>query len=78
MSLESKRLEECTAVAAETDTGFEVMDEWLRLENEHTDPGFILPSQADVVAWCERHPGVIVVSANTLLWGPVIWAMCQG
>lgn len=76
MSLSSNRLEE--QQAAVLDTGFEVMDKWLRLENEHTDPGFILPSRESVVSWCEDHPGTIVLSANALLWTPLIWAMCAG
>lgn len=76
MSLSSNRLEEDNTVVL--DAGFEVMDEWLRIENEHTDPGFILPSRDVVVAWCEDHPGTIVLSANALLWTPLIWAMCAG
>lgn len=78
MSLSCNRLKEHPAVAIEDENVLQLMEDWLRLENEHTDPGFILPSRATVVAWCEDHPGTIVLSANALLWTPLIWAMCNG
>ena len=78
MSLSGNRLEEDRAVAVADDGVLRLMENWLRLENEHTDPGFILPSRAKMVAWCEDHPGTIVLSANALLWTPLIWAMVNG
>ncbi len=78
MSLGANRLDDGQALAASTDTGFEVMEDWLRIENEHTNPGFLLPSQDAVVSWCEDHPGTIVLTGNALLWGPIIWAMWNG
>lgn len=78
MSLSGNRLDDGQALAAETDTGFEVMEDWLRIENEHTNPGFLLPSRDSVVSWCEDHPGTIVLTGNALLWGPIIWAMWNG
>ena len=78
MLLAAKRLEDNTAIAIEDEDVLHLMEDWLRLEDEHTDPGFILPSRATVVAWCEDHPGTIVLSANALLWTPLIWAMCNG
>ena len=78
MSLIGNRLEENQAFAAESDAGLGIMDEWLRLEDEHTNPGFLLPSRDTVVAWCENHPGTIVLTGNALLWGPIVWAMWKG
>ena len=78
MSLSCNRLEDTRAVAIEDEDVLHLMEDWLRLENEHTNPGFMLPSRDAVVAWCEDHPGTIVLSANALLWTPLIWAMCNG
>ncbi len=76
MSFAGNRLEEGQAL--ESETSYQLLDEWLRIENEHAHPGFMLPSRAHVVAWCEKHPGTIVLSANALLWGPLLWAMYTG
>lgn len=78
MALVSKRLEEGSALTIENEAGFEIMDEWLRLETEHTNPGFLLPSRETIIAWCENHSGTIVLMGNALLWGPIAWAMWAG
>ena len=78
MSLIGNRLNEGTVVAVETEAGLDIMEDWLRLEDEHTNPGFLLPSRDAVVAWCEDHPGTIVLTGNALLWGPIVWAMWAG
>ncbi len=76
MSLIGNQLESGPALAS--DAGVDVLDDWLRIESEHTNPGFLLPSRGTVIAWCENHPGTIVLMGNTLLWGAVLWAMWKG
>lgn len=78
MSFNGNSLEESSAVVAESDDAFRLMDDWLRLENEHVDPGFVLPGRGAIVAWCESHSGAILVLANTVLWTPIVWAICRG
>ena len=79
MSFEANGLDEYQALATEADdAAFRVMEEWLRLENENTDPGFLLPGRASVVEFCETHATAIVFSANLLLWSPLIWVLCRG
>lgn len=78
MSFHGNRLEQAPVAASDSEAAFRVMDDWLRLEIEHTNPGLILPSRAVVVAWCENHAGAIMVLANTVLWTPLVWAMVRG
>lgn len=79
MSFDANGLELSPAPAAEADAAaFQVMDQWLRIENEHTDPGFLLPGRASVVAFCESHAEAILISANLVLWSPLIWAISRG
>jgi hypothetical protein len=78
MSCPANSLDDARPAADEAEAGFRILDEWLQLETEHTDPGFVLPSQAAIVAWCEDHAPAIVLSANALLWAPVLAAMYFG
>jgi hypothetical protein len=65
-------------IAAEEASGLDLLDDWLRIEDEHTNPGYMLPTREAVVAWCENHPGTVVLSANAMLWTPILWAMYHG
>lgn len=78
MSFHGNSLEQASVATPDSEASFRVMDDWLRLEIEHTDPGLILPNRAAVVAWCENHAGAIVLLANTFLWAPLVWAMVRG
>ncbi len=78
MSCPANSLDNDATAPDEAEAGYRLMDEWLRLETEHTDPGLVLPSQAAIVAWCEDHASAIVLSANALLWAPVLAAMYFG
>ena len=65
------------AVAAdEEEAGLRLLDEWLRIENEHTHSG--LPSRADVVAWSEGHPLAVLIVAGTAVCVAVATALCFG
>jgi hypothetical protein len=75
--MSSNGLNEVESAADETEAGYRIMDEWLRIEEERVAPGFLLPSQDVVVAWCEKHAGAILLSANALLWAPIVMAMWQ-
>jgi hypothetical protein len=78
MSLGGNRLDHGRTLATEDETSLHVIDEWLRLENETTNPGFLLPDRTAVVTWCENHSGAVILSANVILWTPLIWVMCRG
>jgi hypothetical protein len=62
--------------AAEMEACTQLLDQWLEIENEHTDPGFILPERAAVVNWCENHPKAVVVAGNVAFWAPLLAVMC--
>jgi len=66
-----------TAVVSE-DTSLRLLDEWLRIELEHTDPGFILPDRAALVTWSENHAVPVLVIAGFAVWAPVIGGICFG
>lgn len=66
------------AVLDTEEASFHLLDEWLRIEMEHTDPGFILPDRAAVVAWSEQHAVPVLLFASLAVWGPVISAICFG
>jgi hypothetical protein len=40
----------------------EASDDWLTLDDA---------PQTAIVDWCEKHPGVILLGANLVLWGAV-------
>jgi hypothetical protein len=79
MSTRSQKTQAMAAAAeAEPEAGYELLDEWLRIENEHTNPGFVLPGRAAVMAWSETHPVTVLVAAGIAIWGPVLSAIYLG
>lgn len=62
----------------EAEAGYRIMDAWLQMDADHTDPGFLLPSQVCVVAWCEAHARTLMWTAAALLWVPLLAAMYYG
>ena len=67
-----------TAVEAEPDAICPLLDEWLRIETEHTNPGFALPDRGAVVAWSEKHPIAVLFCANLAVFAPVFGALTFG
>ena len=78
MSIRSRKAHAKAAAEAEPEAGYQLLDEWLRVETEHTDPGFILPDREAFVAWSETHPVTVLVTAGVAIWGPVIGAITFG
>jgi len=66
------------ALAREEEASFRLLDEWLRIENEHTDPGFVLPSRGEVVGWVEGHAALVLLVASLAVFAPVISALAFG
>jgi hypothetical protein len=66
------------AAVSEEEASFQILDEWLRIETEHTDSGFVLPSRLDVVAWIEAHAVPVLIGATLVVCAPVIGALTFG
>lgn len=65
-----------TVVTSEEEAGLQLLDEWLRIENEHSDPGLVLPGREEIVAWMEGHPLPVLAVAAAAVWGPMLGAFC--
>ena len=78
MSIRSRKAHAKAAAEAEPEAGYQLLDEWLRIETEHTDLGFILPDRQAVVAWSEKHPMAVLFTANLAVFAPVFGAICFG
>jgi hypothetical protein len=63
------------AIASDEDASFQLLDEWLRIENEHTNPEFILPDREAIVAWSEKHAVAVLLVAALAVWGPTLTAL---
>ena len=77
MSTRSQKTQ-ATVAAAEAEPVYQLLDEWLRIETEHANSGFILPGRESVVAWSETHPVTVLVAASVAIWGPVLSAITFG
>lgn len=73
-----RRKAKAAAAMAAEEASFRLLDDWLRIETEHTDPGFVLPDRAEIVAWSEQHAVQVLVAAGAAVWGAVIGAFCFG
>ena len=71
----STRSQKTQATVAAT---HQLLDEWLRIEAEHANPGFALPNRAAVVAWSENHPIAVLFCANLAAFAPVFGALTFG
>jgi hypothetical protein len=79
MSTRSQKTQAMAAAAeAEPEASYRLLDEWLRIENDHANPGFIVPGREAVVAWSETHPVTVLVAAGVAVWGPVLSAITFG
>lgn len=67
MSPNGNSLEKTHATACRSEADLLVMDDWLALQPCEKEPFRIA-----IVAWCETHPGVILLAANFLLWTAVV------
>jgi hypothetical protein len=66
------------AAEAEPEAICPLLDEWPRIETEHTNLGFVLPDREAVVAWSEKHPVTVLAAASFAIWGPVLGAITFG
>ena len=80
MSIRSRKAKAKAVVAGdgELEASRQLLDEWLRIETEHTDLGFILPDRQAVVAWSEKHPIAVLFTANLAVFAPVFGAIYFG
>jgi hypothetical protein len=65
-------------IAIDDEAGCRLLDEWLRIERESTDPGFLLPDRDTLVTWTENHAAAVLTCASVVVWAPVIGAICFG
>ena len=78
MSTRSQKAQAKAAAEAEPEASYQLLDEWLRVETEHTNLGFILPDRQAVVAWSEKHPIAVLFTANLAVFAPVFGAIYFG
>jgi hypothetical protein len=79
MSNQSQKAQAMAAAAeAEPEAGYQLLDEWLRIENEHANPGFVLPGREAFVAWSETHPIAVLFTANLAVFAPMFGAIYFG
>lgn len=65
-------------IAIDDEAGCRLLDEWLRIDQENTDPGFVLPDRETLATWCENHAAAVLVGASVVICLPVIGAICFG
>jgi len=74
----ARKKQSARAIMSEEESGLRLLDNWLRIENEHTDAGFTLPSRATVVGWIETHAVASLLLAGGAVFAPVIGALTFG
>ena len=65
-------------IAIDDEAGCQLLDEWLRIERENTDSGFVLPDRETVVAWSENHAAAVLVAAIVVICAPILSAIYFG
>jgi len=66
------------AAVSDEETSFQLLDEWLRIEMEHTGPGFVLPCRLEVIAWIEAHAVPVLAGAALAVCASVIGVLAFG
>ena len=74
----ARKKQTAKAALPEEEASFHLLDEWLQIENEHTNPGFILPGREAVIGWIEAHAAASLLVAGVAVFVPVIGALAFG